>query len=82
VSESGEIDRDIVIGVLRANGVDVRGQDHGPANMLVIAKGELVEAQQLPKAVSRKMVHYFSRKYGIPIHHFYNPEMGSPIDAN
>jgi hypothetical protein len=79
VSEGGEVDRDIVIAVLRANGVDVHRQDQGPADMLVIAKSGLIEAQQMPKVLSRKMVHYFSRKYGIPIHHFYNPEMGAQI---
>jgi len=77
VSEGGEVDRDVLIAVLRANGIDVHGQDSGPRDMLVIAKGDLVEAQQIPNSVSRKMVHYFSRKYSVPINLFYHPDMGS-----
>ena len=77
MSEGGEVDLDVAIAVLRANGVVVHGQDKGPANMLVIARGDLIEAQQFPKNLSRKMVHYLSRKYGVPIHYFYNPQMGS-----
>jgi hypothetical protein len=82
VSEGGEVDRETVIAVLRANQVDVHGQEDGPAGMLVIAKGELIEARQLPKSVSRKMVHYLSRKFSVPIHLFYNPEMGSEGKPN
>lgn len=82
MSEGGEVDREIIIAVLRANGIDVHGQDEGPQDMLVIVKGDLIEAQQLPKRVSRKMVHYFSRKYNVPIHLFYNPQMGSQEDPN
>ena len=40
MSESGEIDRDVVIAVLRKNGVDVHGQQDGPSDMLVLAKGK------------------------------------------
>jgi hypothetical protein len=81
MSESGEIDRDVVIAVLRRNGVDVHGQQDGPEDMLVLAKGNVIEGQRLPKMVSRKMIHYLARKYGIYIHHFYNPDLGQPKDV-
>jgi hypothetical protein len=81
MSESGEVDRDVVIAVLRQNGVDVHGQDDGPEDMLVLAKGNKVEGQRLPKMVSRKMLHYLARKYDIYIHHFYHPEVGQPKDV-
>jgi hypothetical protein len=76
MSESGEVDRDVVIAVLRRSGVDVRGQQDGPEDMLVLAKGKTVEGQTLPKMVSRKMVHYLARKYGIDVNNFYHPELG------
>jgi hypothetical protein len=81
MSESGEIDRDVVIAILRKNGVDVHGQEDGPADMLVLAKGNAVEGQRLPKMVSRKMIHYLARKYGIYAHLFYHPELGQPKDV-
>jgi hypothetical protein len=77
MSETGEVDREVVIAVLQANGVDVHGQQEGPADMLVLAKGDRIEGQRLPKMVNRKMIHYLSRQFHIPIHYFYNPLMGS-----
>ena len=38
-------------------------------------KGGTVLAEVLPEWLSRKTLHYLARKFDIPIHHFYNPEM-------
>jgi hypothetical protein len=77
MSESGEVDREVVIAVLRAKGVDVHGQADGPPDMLVLAKGDRVEGQRFPKMVGRKMLHYLCRHYPVYIHEFYNPKIGA-----
>jgi hypothetical protein len=71
MSESGDIDRNVVIAVLEANGVDVHGEEQGPKDMLVLAKGNRVEGQRLPDPVSEKMVRYLARVYGISLDKFY-----------
>ncbi|PYT49516.1 MAG: hypothetical protein DMG44_10650 [Acidobacteria bacterium] len=77
MNESGEVDREIVIAVLRTHSVEVHGQDEGPADMLVLAKGNRIEGQRLPNPVSRKMISYLARQYGIPIEKFYLLGLGA-----
>jgi len=68
---SGEVDKDSVLRVLRANSVSV---SHDQAtNEYTISKGDLTEVHVLSARLSRRMVHYFARKYDIHIHLFYNP---------
>ncbi len=43
--------------------------------MLVLAKGDLVEARTLPDYVCRRLLQHLHRKFDVPIHHFYNPLM-------
>ena len=73
---NGEVAREIVIKVLRANGVEVSLQQDGEAGMMVLAKGERIEAQRIPEKVSRRFLQYLQRHFGVPIHQFYNPHHG------
>ena len=68
--------------MLRACGVDsssptVVTADDKPETKL--AKGGNPEATlnvfALPDNINRRMLQYLSRKYGVPIHYFYNPDM-------
>jgi hypothetical protein len=71
LSDSGEVDKDTVLTVLRHAGVNifVDGSKH------VLSKGNVIEVQFLQPKVSRRMLHHFSRKFGISIHLFFNPFM-------
>jgi len=72
--EAGEVPRDNVIHVLNAWKVGVSPDPHNPGAYL-LAQGTVVESLPLPECVSRKMLQYLKRKFGIYIHHFYHPDM-------
>ena len=77
MNDVGEVARHTVLGVLRANKVEV-GKTDDPA-IYVLAKGEIIEAQKLPDHISKTMLHYLSRRFDVPIYAFYNPGMPIPV---
>lgn len=79
MDEWGYVNRSVVIDVLRRNGVDVSRDESGPAGMVILAKGDHIESRSIPAEVSRRMLHYFQRRFGVPIHHFYNPLMAPKL---
>ena len=62
---SGEVPKDDVLRVLRAN-------------ILVLTKDETVEAMGFHSLAGRQMLQRLKRKFGIPINHFYHP-LQAPI---
>ena len=84
--DSSYVGRASVIDVLQRHGVEVSCDDGGPggAEMFILVKGTNLGAIKLPIDVSRPVLRYLSRLFGVPIHHFYNPFMapstaGEPI---
>ena len=76
MSDPGDVDRAVVIEVLKAQHVSVSVcQDDPTGKTLTIAKGDRIESQKLPNRVGRKMLHYLEFHYGVPIHYFFHPEM-------
>ncbi len=47
--------------------------------MFLILKGEVYEILAIPETCGRRLVHYLSRKFKTPIHHFYNPLMAPSL---
>lgn len=41
--------------------------------MFVLGKDLVRDVQEFPESVSRQTLHYLSRKFNVPIHHFFNP---------
>ena len=79
MSDPGEVDRAVVIEVLKAQRVSVSVcQDDPTGKTLTIAKGDRIESQKLPNRVGRRMLHYLEFHYGVPIHYFFHPEMMPP----
>jgi hypothetical protein len=74
----GTVVRSIVVDVLRRNGTEVSAQP-GKADMFLLVKSDLFEIIAIPDTCGRKLVRYLSRKFGAPIHHFYNPLMAPPL---
>ncbi len=74
MSDPGEVARAIVIRVMRSHGVTVTSQEDGPEGMMILAKGDKLEAKKIPQKCGRKLLHYLSRNYGVPVHIFYNPD--------
>jgi hypothetical protein len=74
--EDGDVRCETVIQVLQAHGVSVSRQKD--SDMVIIAKGDVVDVRRLDSLVGRRMLHYLQRKFDIPIHHFYNPHMIIP----
>jgi len=73
----GSVIRRIVIEVLERNEAEVSPQPDC-ADMFLIVKGEIFEIVAIPEVCGRKLIHYLSRKFTTPIHHFYNPDMAPP----
>jgi hypothetical protein len=72
--ETGDVDREQVIQVLRHYKLGASDDPDNPG-CIILAKELILESVPLPNPVSRKMLHYFQRTYGIAIHHFYHPDM-------
>ena len=75
MGETGIIKREIALYVLRAHGVGAIAQEDSLPDMLVLVKGDILEARRIPEYLGRQLLHYLARKFDIPIHHFYHPEL-------
>lgn len=75
MSDIGEVDRETVIMVLRANQVQISKLKEDSEAWFVLIKGERVEAQKLPQKVGRKTLQYLQYHFNVPIHYFYHPDM-------
>jgi serine/threonine protein phosphatase PrpC len=64
-----------VLGVLRAHGLSCYSQAEDPTHTVVADGHGLILAFSLGTFVSRRMVQSLSRRFGVPIHLFYNPQM-------
>ena len=49
--------------------------------MLIMIKGDKVDALRLNSEVSRRILQKFQRLFGVPVHHFYHPLM-APAKAD
>jgi hypothetical protein len=78
MSDDGSVNRDIMIEVLQRNGAEVSVQQD-QADMFLISKGEVLEIVPIPGICRRRLIHYLSRKFTTPIHHFYNPLMAPAL---
>jgi len=70
----GIVTRAVVIDVLQRNGAEVSEQPD-KADMYLVLKGDEFQIIAIPESCTRKLVHYLSRKFTTPVHHFYNPLM-------
>jgi hypothetical protein len=75
IDDPGYVKRSIVIDVLLRNGVAVSVDPTGGPEMMVLIKGDKVDARRIPEEVPRRVLQYLKRHFNIPIHHFYNPLM-------
>ena len=76
MADAGEVSRQTVLGVLDAHGVGVSPQGvNGDAHSFTLAKDGVVMDVVLYNGVGRRILHSLQRKLGVPIHHFYHPEM-------
>ena len=82
MGDTGEVDRDIVILVLRANQVQVARMKEDDPEWFVLIKGENVEAKRFYKKVPRRMLQYLHYHFDVPIHYFYHPDMMPPGGKN
>lgn len=77
--EDGSVSKAVAIEVLRNCGVDVSPQNDG---MMILAKGQHVESMYIPEQTGRRLLHYFGRKFDIPIRYFYHPELAKPLASD
>ena len=64
-----------VVATLRAHGVDIASQSLNGDVRTAMMKGQIVEVQVFPHTVNRHMVNRLARKFDVPVHHFYHPEV-------
>lgn len=77
MADDGSIPTKTAVDVLRAHGIGVcirQATDDSDEQTLMV-KDLVVDAQTFPLAVNRRMVHRIARKFDIPIHYFYHPEL-------
>jgi hypothetical protein len=79
MTHSRDVSSSVVIDVLRRHGVEISQQQDGEDGMMLLVKGDTMEAQRFTSSISNRKLQYFSRKYEIPIHHFYRPEMAPSL---
>jgi len=72
--DTGEVDRETIVLVLRFHKVEVSPDPKNQGAMLLV-RGDVVESKTIPKSVGRRLIQYLKRRFDIPIHHFYRPEM-------
>ena len=70
---AGTVKKSAVLRVLRNNGVSVT--DDG--DKTILSKGEICEVYYFPPSLNRRMLHTLARKYVIPVHYFYHPDLSS-----
>lgn len=70
MTDTGEVDIKTVLVALENNGVAVTEQEDGS---YILENEHTIEVHRLPPYVRKRMLQYLKRKFGIPIHHFYNP---------
>ena len=73
--DNGVVSREVIIAVLRAHGVDITSQSFNGDEHTTMMKGSIVEVQVFPPTVNRHMVGRLARKFNVPVHHFYHPEV-------
>jgi hypothetical protein len=79
--ETGEVDRDTVIAVLRYHRVEVSPDPHEEGNVLMV-RGTVARSIPLDPWVKRKTTDFLKRTFAIPIHHFFRPEMMTDIPGH
>lgn len=73
-AESGEVRRETVLQVLRFHKVEISADQENPDAFLLV-KGEIVDSKAIPEWVGRRLLQHLKRKFDIPIHHFYHPDI-------
>lgn len=70
MTEDGSVSRESVIDVLENQGISVISA--GEVDWYFIeSEGGAIETQKLANKVKKRILQYLKRKYGIPIHFFY-----------
>jgi hypothetical protein len=72
--DSGEVDRETVINVLRHHKIDVSPDPLLEGNTLMV-RGLVAVSLPFDAWVKRKTTDLLKRRFGIPVHHFFKPEM-------
>jgi len=72
--DTGEVDRETVFNVLRHHKVDLSPDPLQAGNTLMV-KGTVAISLPFDDWVKRKTTDLLKRKFSIPIHHFFRPEM-------
>lgn len=82
MADGGEVTKHAVLGVLGAHEVEVHQQEsNGDVQVSMLARRDAVLSIKLYDQVGRQVLHKLARKFDIPIHHFYHPEM-APLPPN
>lgn len=72
--DTGDVDRETVLNVLRHHKVDVSPDPLRSGNTLMV-KGTIALSLPFDPWIKRKTTDLLKRKFSIPIHHFFRPEM-------
>lgn len=72
--DTGEVDKETVFMVLRYHKVDLSDDPLEKGNTLMV-KGDTTLSLPFDDWVKRKTTDLLKRRFGVPIHHFFRPEM-------
>lgn len=65
----------VAIEILRHSGVDVYETPNGE---VVVTNGDTTYAYVWPAFLGRRTLHELQRRFRVPIHHFFNPDLVLP----
>jgi len=78
LGETGEVLRETVVSVLSSQGVTVTpklADEKRRTVTYILQKNDCLEEQTFGTLVGRRMLHYLDRKFKVPIHLFFHPEL-------
>jgi hypothetical protein len=73
--DTGAVPRDTVLQVLYWHHVEIIQNDPHTPGKIVLIKGDKIDAREIYEWVERDILQYFKREFGVPMAHFYHPEL-------
>jgi hypothetical protein len=72
--DTGEVDQSTVLQVLECHRVTATPDPDNPGQT-IFSKGDKLDVREFPDWCGRDLLQYFQRTFGVPMFHFYHPEI-------
>ncbi len=72
--EDGEVSKAVALEVLECHDVEHFDDPTTPGNTVTV-RGDVIDSKEIPEYLDRDLLQYYKRKFGVPMHHFYHPDV-------